>query len=633
MKKERLIFTIKENCVGCNQCIRSCPIIDANIAYVSSDGNKVRVNAEKCIHCGKCIDVCEHKARDFVDDTERFFDDLKKGKSISILAAPAIRVNFKKYKKLFGYLKSLGAKVFYDVSVGADITTWAYMRFLKESKRSYISQPCPSIINYVEKNKPEALENLIPIHSPLMCAAIFYKDYVGEKSDFAFLSPCIAKKDEIDDVNTKGYVKYNVTFSKLKEYIKKQGIDIESYKEEDFNEKSVYGFLFSRPGGLRENIEAVDSSIWVRQIEGQDKVYAYIDEYIDRVHRNENVPTIVDALNCEFGCNKGSAVKNKDVNIDEADQMYNDIKSGHSKKEIEKLYKRYDKKLRLSSFKREYTNKFSNSLTEVTKEEEEVIFSQMMKTTKQSKKINCSACGYSTCSKMVYAIHNKLNIKENCMDYNKGLIREEKKSLEEKNIQVQEAMDKVEKINREEKEYSSFLKSSVKDITTSVEEIAAGSTENVTEISHIEKSISDMYDKAKELYKKVDSMKIRINNFSDSSKEIVSISTQTNMLSLNASIEAARAGEAGKGFVVVASEVKKLADMSNKVARSTVDDQKDMMKMIDEIAEVADELNNKNLEVRNAIDKISTVLEESTAKQEEIASLACDLIENRRMNK
>lgn len=433
------IYLNEEKCVGCNKCLTNCPVPGANIAYLVDGNIKIKVNPEKCIHCGECIKVCDHDARYYKDDTKIFFEDLQSGKKLSVIAAPSIMVQFREYKKLLGYLKSLGVNFIYDVSFGADISIWACVRTLKNDNcNSIITQPCPPIVNYIEKYQPELIEKLAPIQSAMMCTAIYMKKYEHIKDDIAFLSPCIAKADEIHDENTNGNVKYNVTFKKLSEHLTINNIDISKYEESSFDDMGCsLGFLFSRPGGFKENIEYYINDGWIKEINGTEYVYDYLRGYSNNLKQDKEVPLVVDILNCSRGCHFGTGTCSECVSaerIDQVDSEFNKLKSIKKKDKGGKLFRKkvdwlhgyFDKNLRLEDFKRSYNrNIVTHNIVEPTEEQYDEIFNQLNKHTEESRNINCLACGYGSCKTMALAIFNGLNVPSNCIDYNKKEVMNE----------------------------------------------------------------------------------------------------------------------------------------------------------------------------------------------------------------
>lgn len=451
----KIIIVKPEKCVGCNACVRNCPAPEANITKMLEGGRFVTiVNPEKCITCGECVRTCNHGARDFIDDTRECMQRLSKEKLI-ILATPAIKSVFPtRWMGVLDWFKNNGCMIF-DVSLGADICTWAHLRAIENRKvGNVITQPCAAIVKYIEIYQPKLMNNLSPIHSPIACAVTYIKKYLRLTNPIAVLSPCIAKKTEFMET---GLVEYNVTFEKLREYFDANGIRIHANSEHEFEycfneQQGQVGAVYSRPGGLRDNLWLHNPDINITTSEGVHKVYPELDMYAAMPEFKH--PEVFDVLSCEFGCNVGPASGTKQTVFDVMATMREVEKEAKKRRKTgifrqgeDKLFKKFDETLRISDFMRTYKRLTPSALP--SEKQLEAVFKLMGKHTEADRHFDCHACGYKSCHDMATAICRGLNTPDNCIVHAKSVLTARHSELTAQHERLTEITSKCLSISEE----------------------------------------------------------------------------------------------------------------------------------------------------------------------------------------
>lgn len=558
------IVVNSSKCVGCNSCVRVCPVGNANQAKKDENGNIIiEIDESKCIKCGACIKACSHGARDYEDDLEQFLQDLKKGEKIVLIVAPAIKIAFDgNWRHVLQWLRNQGAAGVYDVAFGADICTWAHLRYIeKHPDAKVLSQPCAVVVNYVVRHQPKLLKNLSPIQSPMLCTAVYLRKYMNYNGKIAAISPCIGKRDEF---KMTGLVQYNVTMQKLKKYFETQKVDLPNirlFSEFEFDvEQGLEGAIYPKPGGLMKNLLYHNPNLEIMNIEGTEDVYKELAQYAEEEESYK--PQVLDVLNCKFGCNDGPAV-GQDYNFMRMNAIMHKVENythserlKHTKRGKDEQYTRFDREFKLEDFMRVYQSECTSS-TPVTQADVEKGFQALCKTTETERHFDCHACGFRSCTEMATAIASGLNLPENCHQYMLLQVRRERERIADINRQVQEMTQELlaatDELNRR--------MGAVKDSAVDIGKINSDNKKEMNDIISFMNGLKELNDTILNGMQEINS---NVAKYHDMSESVGEIARNINLLSLNASIEAARAGDAGRGFAVVADSIRSLSDESKK---------------------------------------------------------------------
>jgi iron only hydrogenase large subunit-like protein len=563
-----------EKCLNCHACIAACPVKFCN----DGSGDSVTVNANLCIGCGSCIAACTHDARTGIDDFDRWLTSMKSGVPMIAISAPAIAANFPgRYLRVHGWLQSLGVADFFDVSFGAELTVKSYLEYIGEKKPpTVIAQPCPAIVSYIELYQPELIPHLAPADSPMVhvmkMIREFYPRYRHHK--ILVLSPCLAKRREFDAV---GLGDFNVTYAAITDHLKREGIDIQRFPEVQFTaDRAERAVAFSTPGGLQQTVarENPAAAAGTRKIEGPEIVYDYLAKLPEMIEKGY-APLLIDCLNCEMGCNGGPGTVNQEKSPDEVEshirertrtmqKRYTDRHLNRSTRAARRRVRRaVDRHWRRGLYGRQYLDRSeNNTIRTPSKPELNEIYRLMLKE-KPADFLNCRACGYGSCELMATAIFNGLNRPENCFHYahaSRTMMTDTLLgSICESTERLSSTMNRLTDRDGEG--------TSVYDIADVSRGMRASVDDGLTYIKDAIETMEAIRRSNMETLERSRILNEQIDQIGDILGLISSVAEQTKIIAFNAELEASSAGDAGQNFVIVAAEIRRLANSTGESTR------------------------------------------------------------------
>ena len=406
------IYTITANCQDCYRCVRECPVKAIRIR-----GVQAWVEDDLCIKCGTCVRECPQHAKIVRSDLEEarlLLDDSDRVVAVSVAPSFAAIFSGALCRRLPSALRQLG---FSFVSETAEGAKYAADQSFAKPQTGSICTACPAVVNFVEKYRPEYIDTLIPIVSPMIAhGRMLKKKYPG--CAVIFIGPCAAKKNEILRPENMGAVDLVLTFQELSEWFDSEEIQLEECSESSFDRFYAIGDarLFPLQGGMLKTggIHSDGTQANVLHVSGAEDAMGIFSD-------NQNFEgKLIEPLFCKGGCIGGPCLGNT--------ARAADSQSLFARRENLIAYAETAGKdttappapaiIHQADFVPEKQN-----LEEVSESQINKILERTGKID-PAQQLNCGACGYKTCIENAIAVARGMAGAEMCSPYMRQLAQQ-----------------------------------------------------------------------------------------------------------------------------------------------------------------------------------------------------------------
>ncbi len=397
-----------QKCDACFKCLRVCPT-----KAISFTKHSRTIIDDQCIKCGLCHMQCENGALTIKLDIHTVKSLVKSGKKVVASVAPSFAGAFKLTSPLqmATALKKIGFFAVEETARGAEIVSLEYEKVIAAGKKpNLITSCCPASNTLIEHYYAEAVEQVIPVVSPMIAHGYDIKSRYGSTTHTVFIGPCLAKKAEA--VSYTGSIDAVITFRELEKWFMEEKVVLSELEAQPFE----------TPSTKRGKAYPLGGSLWKKDLNTRinpDYKYIHVDgieactDFLKSITSGDITGFCAELNICPHSCINGPDMPVQAPKLYKRLSLLNAyVEQGtNAPTEIDDIL---PSTLTAGQLKHTFIAKAS-CLPMVNDDSVYEVLVEMGKYTKQDQ-LNCGACGYDTCYDKAIAVSKGYSDINMCMD-------------------------------------------------------------------------------------------------------------------------------------------------------------------------------------------------------------------------